>query len=96
MFSEVLQLPAGVLFTAQSLIAVAMLLAGWRLWKGPHIADRIIALDLLGSLSMAQFILLAFRSGFINYLDVAAVIAVVSFLATVAFARNLELTEDDS
>ena len=95
MFSDLLILPSWVLNTAVILVSVAMLCAGWRVWKGPSIADRIVALDLLGSLLMAQFVLLAFSSQFLNYLDVAAVIAIVSFLATVAFARYLEQQDSD-
>ncbi|MGK0310229.1 MAG: multisubunit Na+/H+ antiporter MnhF subunit [Lentimonas sp.] len=36
---------------------------------------------------------MVFFSGFISYLDVATVIAVISFIATIAFARCLENKE---
>ncbi len=39
---------------------------------------------------MAHVALAVVHSGFISYLDVATAIAVIAFLATVAFARYLE------
>lgn len=90
MFSDLADIPVEVLITAQLLLALAVLLTGWRFFKGPSIADRIVALDLLAALIMAQSVLLVFTSGFISFLDVAGAIAVISFLATVAFARYLE------
>ncbi|MEM8550684.1 MAG: monovalent cation/H+ antiporter complex subunit F [Verrucomicrobiota bacterium] len=93
MYSEILELPAFVLPTAHVLLGIAMLLAGYRIIRGPMMVDRVVALDLIGALIMGQFILLVFSSGFVSYLEVAAAIAVVSFLATVAFARILENKE---
>ena len=98
MSSEFDLVPDVVLTLSQILVGLGMVLSCWRIWRGPSIFDRIIALDLLGSQLMAQFILLVFQSGFVHYLDVAASIALVSFLATVAFARYLErdYQEDES
>ncbi len=90
MFDQIAQLPIWVIYTAQSILAISMLLSGYRIWKGPSIPDRIVALDLLAALIMAQTALLVMLSGFISYLDVATAIAVITFLATVAFARYLE------
>lgn len=42
---------------------------------------------------MAHMVLLVFASGFVSFLDAAGAIAVISFLATVAFARYLEKRE---
>jgi multicomponent Na+:H+ antiporter subunit F len=95
MFSESLALPPTVFFIAQILVALAMVLTLVRIIQGPSIPDRILALDLLASLIMAQCVLLVFSSRFISYLDVASAIAIVSFLATVAFARYLEKQEPE-
>ena len=90
MFFETRQVPTAVLQVAQGILGLSMLLTGIRIWRGPFITDRIVALDLLGSLLMCQCILQVFESGFVFYLDIAAAIAVICFLATVAFARYLE------
>ena len=93
MYSDIPDLPPLVIFLVQSILAVAMLLTGWRIWRGPSIPDRIAALDLLAALIMAQFVVMVFLSGFVPYLDIATVIAVISFIATIAFARCMENME---
>ncbi len=90
MYSEVLNLPPLVILAVQCILAIATLLTSWRIWRGPSMPDRIVALDLLSALIMAQFVVMVFFSGFISYLDVATTIAVISFIATIAFARCLE------
>ncbi len=90
MFLDIKGIPSLVLFIAHSILGISMLLAGWRIFKGPSIPDRIVSLDLFAALIMGQIALLSISSRFISYLDVAAAIAIISFLATVAFARYLE------
>ena len=90
MFSEFQSIPEWVALAAHSILALSMALAGWRIWKGPSIPDRIVALDLLAALIMGQIVLSITHNGFISYLDVATAIAIIAFLATVAFARYLE------
>lgn len=90
MFAEFQSIPAWVLFAAHSILGLSMLLAGWRIWKGPSVQDRVVALDLLAALIMGQVALGVVHSRFVSYLDVATAIAIITFLATVAFARYLE------
>ena len=96
MYSDLIPVHPLVLGAAQWILALAMLLAGWRVLKGPDTANRVVALDLLASLMMAQFVLMVLRSGFVSYLDVSTAIAIISFIATVAFARYLENRENPS
>lgn len=96
MYFEIPDLPPLVISLAHFILAIAMLLTGWRIWRGPSTPDRVVAFDLLAALIMAQFVVLVFVSGFVAYLDVATVIAVISFIATIAFARCLENQEADS
>ena len=90
MFSELPAVAPWVIDTARVMLGLALILTTWRLLKGPSVADRVIAIELVAALLMAQFILLLPESGFIAYLDVALAIAVISFLGTVASARYLE------
>lgn len=96
MYSDIPDLPPLVIMLTQCILAVAMLLTGWRIWRGPTTPDRIVALDLLAAIIMAEFVVMVFFSGFVPYLDVATVIAVISFIATIAFARCLEKKEVSS
>ena len=79
------------LITAAVTIAMAMILitaflAFFRLVLGPSLADRIVALELLGTISIglvAVYSLIVDQPGL---LDAATVVALVAFLGTVAFA----------
>ena len=58
-----------------------------RLVLGPGTADRAVALDMLSVLVAAFAGLRAMVTGVDAYLDVAAALALVGFLATLCFAR---------
>ncbi|TVR97777.1 MAG: pH regulation protein F [Rhodospirillales bacterium] len=75
---------------AITLIVVAMILAFIRLVVGPSLPDRIVALDLITYLAVAFMGVFAVLSGHSAFLDVAIVVALLGFLATVAFARYVE------
>jgi multicomponent Na+:H+ antiporter subunit F len=83
-------------FLALSATACAMMLlvglacAAWRVARGPTMADRVVALDYLSMLLVALLTLLALAARRDAYLDAALALALVAFLATVAFARFLE------
>ena len=72
------------------MIFVAIGLALWRLVRGPSMPDRVVALDMM-SIAIVSFCgLAAVKSGVTAFLDVALVMALVGFLATVALARFAE------
>jgi len=72
------------------MVMVAVALGFIRLIKGPSLADRVVALDLMTVLIVAFCGLYALLSGVQAFLDVAIVLALIGFLATVAFARFIE------
>ena len=79
-------------------IAIALtvigLIAGCiRMVLGPTAADRIVGLDLITILMVAITSLLALQLDNAAYLDLGLALALVGFLATVAFARYLETNE---
>lgn len=74
---------------------VATLLALWRLFRGPDMTDRLLALDTLYVNAMA-LVLLVGTHGLMtdpedrsSYFEVALLIAVMGFVGTVAGARFL-------
>lgn len=93
MFFEIPDLPQWVITACQWMLGAAILLSAIRVIKGPTLLDRIIALDLIAALTMAQCVLLTLVSGFIPYLDIAIAIALISFIATVALVRYLESSD---
>ncbi len=72
------------------LVMVAVLLAMVRLIKGPSLPDRVVALDTMTVLIVAFCGLYALDTGTAAFLDVAVVLALIGFLATVALARFVE------
>lgn len=73
-----------------AMVFVAVGLALWRLAKGPSLPDRVVALDMMTVAIVAFCGLAAISSGDPAFLDVALVLALVGFLATVALARFAE------
>jgi multicomponent Na+:H+ antiporter subunit F len=88
--SEPNSLFPAVAVVAHALLLVSLLLAAWRAVRGPGSADRVMALDLVGAIVMGACILLAITSGRELFLDVALAVAVIAFIGTVAFARQIE------
>ncbi len=71
-------------------LVLAMLLAVVRLRLGPSLAMRVVALDLMASLSVGFIASYAVVTNQPLLLDVALVVALVTFLGTVAFAYYIE------
>lgn len=76
------------------LTVLAAFLAIWRLIKGPNQADRIIALDILFAVAIAWCTIAAISYGRILFFDLALVLALIGFAATVAWAKLIEGSEN--
>jgi multicomponent Na+:H+ antiporter subunit F len=72
------------------LVMAGIGLAFVRLIKGPTLPDRVVALDTMTVLIVAFCGLFVFESGSTAFLDVAVVLALVGFLATLALARFVD------
>ena len=78
------------LIIATTFIIIGATCSFIRLVIGPTLSNRVVALDYLAYLAVAAISLLAIRFDNSTYLDVAIVIALLGFLAVVAFARYVE------
>jgi multicomponent Na+:H+ antiporter subunit F len=67
-------------------LAVALVLSLIRLARGPSLADRIVALDLMATITVAVAGVYAIAYDQTVFLDVAIVIALISFVGTVGIA----------
>ncbi|WP_082760306.1 cation:proton antiporter [Agrobacterium bohemicum] len=72
---------------ASLILSVAFLLTVYRVIIGPTLPDRVIALDMLVGIATGFIAVIAIRTGFDLYVDIALSLCLVGFLATVAFAR---------
>jgi len=75
---------------ALTMLAVSIGLTFIRLVIGPTLPDRVIAIDLIGVLLVCLLVLMAGTSAQQVLLDVAMVVALISFVGTVAYARYIE------
>lgn len=81
--------PAVLLFIVLGLSG-ALALAFLRLARTRHLPDRVIALDLMGTLTVGVISVYAIATRQAVFLDAAIVLALISFLGTIAFARYVE------
>ncbi len=65
-----------------------------RLIRGPSLPDRVVSIDLITVLAVAIAGLLAITHTEPDFLDIAVALALVAFLATVAFAWYAERTTE--
>jgi multicomponent Na+:H+ antiporter subunit F len=75
---------------ALTVLAAAAGLTFLRLVKGPTLPDRVIAIDLIGVLMVCLLVVMAGVTAQQAFLDVALVVALISFVGTVAYARYIE------
>lgn len=75
------------------IIGASLALTFLRLWLGPFLPDRVVALETTSVLAVGAISAYAIETDEEALLDVAIVMALITFLGTVAFARYLEKGE---
>ncbi|MBD3285447.1 cation:proton antiporter [candidate division WOR-3 bacterium] len=73
-----------------AVLAIAAVLCLYRIFRGPTIADRMVGVDIMGILFVGITALtgIVYKLSFL--LDVAIVLALISFVASIALAKYLE------
>lgn len=84
--AEFLALAVNISF---GILTLAFILTIIRILTGPTLPDRVLALDMLVSVGIAYIAVVAIKTGFSLYLDIAISLGLVGFLSTVAFARYI-------
>lgn len=72
------------------LMALALCLTFVRLFCGPSLPDRVVALELFSSILVGIIGVVAIATDVASLLDVAIVMALMTFMAAIGFARFLE------
>ncbi len=80
----------GVAHLLLAVLGVSMALSVFRLLRGPSLADRVVALDLLvmAAVSGAALLALVYRQPAL--IDLAVLLALTAFISTVAMAWYIE------
>jgi multicomponent Na+:H+ antiporter subunit F len=73
-----------------AMAGLALFLSFLRLVRGPGLPDRVVALDLIGTISVGTIAAYDIATEQPILLDAATVVALVAFLGTVAFASYVE------
>ncbi|NQW19662.1 MAG: pH regulation protein F [Chloroflexi bacterium] len=86
--SDFLSISIDIAYVLLSLAGVATM---WRLVRGPTLHDRIVALDVLSAIVVGLIGVIAIEAGESALVDVSLIVALVTFLGTVAFSIFLEV-----
>jgi multisubunit Na+/H+ antiporter MnhF subunit len=74
------------------MIAAGILMASYRLLRGPTLPDRVVGLDTVALLGVAAITVFAMWMERSIYLYVAVVMALLIFLGTIGFAYYIEVS----
>jgi multicomponent Na+:H+ antiporter subunit F len=83
-------MPTWVITVTYMLLSLSLILGFVRLVRGPSLPDRVVALELIASITVGLIIVYAIQYGMPYFIDVALVLALTGFMAAVGFARYLE------
>ena len=75
------------LVVCMHVVGIAMLLALWRLLRGPTVPDRILALDTLSVTAIAELMLFGIYLDSAIYFEAALIIAMLGFCSTVVLSK---------
>ena len=72
------------------MLSLSLILMLIRLYKAPHVVDRVIALDLVITIGIGLITAYSIATEDYIFLDVAMILALIAFLGTIAFSYYLE------
>lgn len=84
-----------IVYISLGMIGLSMLLVLYRIIVGPAFEDRVVALDLISTSTIAFIAVYAIMTDTKIVLDVGIIIGLISFIATVGFAYYLERRTSD-
>jgi multicomponent Na+:H+ antiporter subunit F len=79
-----------VLILAFGLLLLAFSISLVRLIKGPTVNDRIVAMDLIASITMGFILVYSVSTNKAIYFDIVIIISLVSFISTVSISTYLK------
>ncbi len=71
-------------------MVIAIIPCLYRVIKGPTIPDRVVALDAMTTVIVVMLGIYSFVRGSVFFMDVALVLAIISFVGTVTVAKYLD------
>ncbi|MBM7609220.1 Na(+)/H(+) antiporter subunit F1 [Ureibacillus composti] len=82
------------------IVTLSLIALFYRLVKGPHPSDRVVALDAIGVALICLVGLFSILVETSFYLEIILLLAILSFIGTIAFSKFIEkgdiITRDNS
>lgn len=75
------------------LVIASIIVLLYRVFRGPSVPDRLVALDAIGVMLVSAIALLSILFETRFFLEVILLIAIMSFIGTVAFSKFIEKGE---
>lgn len=75
------------LIVSMIILMILILAAMVRAILGPRIADRIMAINMIGSMTIAVIAILSFYLGESSLLDICLIYAAISFVAVIVISK---------
>lgn len=85
-----------ILYISLGILVISLFLVFIRMLKGPSFQDRVVALDLTASIAMGFILIYGTMSDKAIYFDIPVIIALISFIGTVAISTYLKQKEKSS
>ena len=79
-----------IIILTYAILMLALVFTFARLWLGPTLPDRVVALELIAAIVVALVGTYSVHHDSPAFLDVAIVMALMAFLAAIGFASYLE------
>ena len=83
-------MPVILLDAVIGMLAFGIAMSSIRLYLGPSLADRVVALDLIATLAVGMIAMYAVKTSMPVLLLVSIVLALIMFLGTIAFALYIQ------
>ena len=80
-----------IMYFVWAFLLLALFLAFYRLVKGPHVNDRIVAMDLIASIVMGFILVYSIMVNNALYFDIVVVISLISFMGTIGISTYLKI-----
>ena len=84
---ELIQEYSGLFYGVLSVLALMLMLCLIRAVRGPRIADRLVAVNMMGTMVITMIALLAVVKNQGYLVDICLIYAMISFLAVVVLTR---------
>ncbi len=85
---SILIMTVAIIF-AKFAFTLAIMLAGWRIFRGPRAQDRVLAIDTVYMNSLLLLLTLGISNGSAFFFEAALVIGALGFVSSVALAKFL-------